>query len=135
MKRLLLMSALLILLAAPALGQDFVCPVAITDVRSVAGNVKVLFRNISPGVITEYDFILWFADFDEQVHFLPALAPDSQYRRVKAGRSAVVMYPAPETLDYTFSQVNAYLLRVAFADGNVWNDDGSHSCRLTALHE
>lgn len=80
------------------------------------------------------DFIVWFADFDEQVHFLPALA-ESDYRRIKAGRSAAVVYPAPETLDYTFSQVNAYVLRVAFADGNVWNDDGSHSCSLTALQE
>jgi hypothetical protein len=135
MKRLLLIPALMVLLVATALGQGPGCPVAITDVRSAAGNVKVLFRNTSPGVITEYDFILWVSDFDEQVHFLPALALDSQYRRVKAGRNAVVVYPAPETLDYTFSQVNAYVLRIAFADGNVWNDDGSHSCGLTALQE
>ncbi|HEX7286300.1 MAG TPA: hypothetical protein VF532_08965 [Candidatus Angelobacter sp.] len=135
MKRLLLIFALMVLLAAPALAQGPACPVAITDVRSLSGNVKVLFRNISPAEITEYDFIVWFADFDEQLHFLPALVPDSEYRRIKAGRGAVVVYPAPETLDYTFSQVNAYVLRVAFADGNVWNDDGSHSCSLTALQE
>jgi hypothetical protein len=133
MKRLFLTSGLLVLLTAAAFSQDSSCPISITDVRSLAGNMKVLFRNASRTDITEYEFVVWFVDFDAQTHFIPAVNPAP--RRIKSGQSAAAVYPAPETLDYTFSEANAYLLHVTFADGNVWNDDGSHNCRLSALQE
>jgi hypothetical protein len=133
MKRLLLIAGVLVLCSTALYSQDLACPISITDVRSVAGNMKVLFRNASQTEITEYEFVVWFVDFDEQTHFIPAVNPVP--RKIKAGRSAAAVYSAPETLDYTFSAANAYLLHVTFADGNVWNDDGSHGCRLSALQE
>lgn len=65
-------------------------------------------------------------------------APDVQDppdRGIDAGHNAVAAYPAPETLEFTFSVANAYILQVTFADGAVWNDDGSHACSMAALQE
>jgi len=128
-----LIFALSALLTATALGQDSTCPVKITDVRSFAGNVSVLFRNATRTEIADYDFVVWFVDYDEQMHFLPDGNPPT--RGIKAGRNAVAIYPAPETLEFTFSVANAYLLHVTFADGAVWNDDGSHACSMASLQE
>lgn len=133
MKRAFLIFALCALLNATALGQDSGCPVKITDVRSIAGKVSVLFRNTSQNEIAAYDFIVWFVDSEEQTHFLPP--PDPPDRGIKAGRGAVTVFSAPETLEFTFSVANAYLLHVTFADGAVWNDDGSHACSMASLQE
>lgn len=132
MKRLLL-SSFLVLFTTAAFSQGPSCPISIKDLRSVAGNMKVLFRNAGHTTITEYQFVIWFVDLDEQIHFIPAVNP--AHHPIKAGRNAVAVYSAPETLDYAFLHANAYVLHVAFADGNIWNDDGSHSCSLTALQE
>ena len=135
MKRSLLLLGLLILLEAAALALDTSCPVKITDVRNIAGTVRLLFRNTSRLEIIEYEFVVWFVDSDKQVHFLPVLAQDPATLPVTAGASAVVVYPAPEMLQYTFSVANAYLLRATFTGGTAWNDDGSHACKLAALQE
>ena len=135
MKRMLVIFGLWVLLSATALGQDLSCPVKITDVRSIAGDVRLLFRNTSGIEITEYEFVVWFVDSEEQIHFLPVLDRDPTYRRVKAGRNAVAVYPASEMLQSTFSVLNAYILHVAFTGGAVWNDDGSHGCSMAALQE
>ena len=79
--------------------------------------------------------MVWFVDSNQQVHFLPVLAQDPATRRVTAGASAIVVYPAPEMQQYTFSVANAYLLRATFTDGAIWSDDGSHACNLAALQE
>ncbi len=135
MKRVLLIFGLWVLLNATAFGQDAVCPIKITDVRHVRDHLTVLFRNTSKIDITEYAFIVWFVDHEGQMHFVPDPDPGLTGRVVKPGKSAFLYFPAPETLEFTFSVANAYLLHVTFADGAVWNDDGSHACSMAALQE
>lgn len=133
MKRNILIFALCVLLDAAALGQTD-CPVKITDVRNVRDYFSVLFQNTSGTDITGYKFVVWFVDLEGRTHFVPDASPVTA-RVIKPGKNASMKYPAPETLDFAFTIANAYVLHAEFADGSVWNDDGSHTCRIAALQE
>lgn len=134
MKRLLLLFGLSLLLTGTVFSQEANCPVKIADVRHVRDDLTILFRNTARRDITEYAFVVWFGDSEGQMHFVPDPDPGAG-RIIKAGKSAIAVYPAPETLQFTFSVASAYLLQVTFANGAVWTDDGSHACNLSALQE
>ncbi|MGZ4887686.1 MAG: hypothetical protein ACXWBH_00800 [Candidatus Angelobacter sp.] len=119
-------------MSTTAFGHGSACPVQITDIRNVGNTVSVLFRNTSQAEMTKYEFVVWFVDFAGETHFLPVLVAR---KHLRAGRqSGKLVLPAAE-LQLSFSLAHAYPLHVSFADGSVWNDDGSHSCSTTALQE
>lgn len=134
MKRNILIFALCALLDTAALGQTG-CPIKITDVSNIRDYFTVLFQNNSSTEITGYTFVVWFVDLEGRTHFVPEPVPGDTARTVKPGKSASVNYPAPETLELAFPIANAYVLHAEFADGSVWNDDGSHACRIATLQE
>lgn len=131
MTRATFILALLAAMSATAFGQGSACPVQITDIRNVGNTVSVLFRNTSHAEMTKYEFVVWFVDFAGETHFLPVLVAR---KHLRAGQSGKLVLPAAE-LQLSFSLAHAYPLHVSFADGSVWNDDGSHSCSTTALQE
>lgn len=134
MKHNLLIFALCVVLDAAAFGQT-ACPIKITDVRNVRDYFSVLFQNTSGAEVTGYTFVVWFTDLEGRTHFVSDTSPGNAARVISPGKNASVKYPAPETLEFAFTMANAYLLHAEFADGSVWNDDGSHACRIAALQE
>jgi hypothetical protein len=74
-------------------------------------------------------------DLKGRTHFVPGPAPGDTTRAVTSGKNAPVNYPAPETLEFALTVANAYVLHAEFADGSVWNDDGSHACWVATLQE
>lgn len=134
MKRNILIITLWVLLDAVALSQT-ACPIKITDVRNIRDYFSVLFQNTSGADITQYAFVVSFVDLEGRTHFVPEPAPGDPTRTLKPGKNASVNYPAPETLEFAFPIANAYVLHAEFADGSVWNDDGSHACRIATLQE
>ncbi len=131
MTRAIFILALLAAMSTTAIGQDSACPVQITDIRNMGNTVSVFFRNNSHAEMTRYEFVVWFADFAGEPHFLPVLLA---HKHLRAGQSGKLELSANE-LQLSFSLAHAYPLHVSFADGSVWNDDGSHSCSTTALQE
>ena len=131
MTRTIFILTLLAAVSTTAFGQDTACPVQITDIRAVGKTVSVLFSNTSHSEMTGYEFVVWFVDFAGETHFLPVLLA---HKHLRAGQSSKVVLPADEP-QLSFSLAHAYPLHVSFADGSVWNDDGSHSCSSTALQE
>jgi hypothetical protein len=131
MTRTVFILTLLADVSTTAFCQDSACSVQITDIRNVGKTVSVLFSNTSHAEMTGYEFVVWFVDFAGKTHFLPVLL---SRKHLKAGQSGKLVLPADEP-QLSFSLAHAYLLHVSFADGSVWNDDGSHSCSSTALQE
>ena len=131
MTRAIFLLALLAAISTTAFSQDTPCPLHITDIRAVGKTVSVLFSNTSHAEMTGYEFVVWFVDFAGETHFLPVLLA---HKHLKAGQSGKLVLPADEP-QLSFSLAHAYPLHVSFADGSVWNDDGSHSCSSTALQE
>lgn len=134
MKRNILIFALCALMDVAALGQT-TCPVKITYVSNIRDYFTILFQNSSGADITGYVFVVWFVDLEGRTHFVQDTSPGNVARVVKPGKGAIVKYPAPETLEFAFTMANAYVLHAEFADGSVWNDDGSHACRVATLQE
>jgi hypothetical protein len=131
MTRAILVLALLAAISTPVFSQNTACPAQITDIRNVGKTVSVFFHNTSHAEMTEYEFVVWFVDFAGETHFLPVLLA---HKHLRAGQSGKLELSANEP-QLSFSLAHAYPLHVSFADGSVWNDDGSHSCSTTALQE
>jgi hypothetical protein len=120
-----------ILLGLPVMAQEQSCPVTISDVRNVAMTVTVLFTNTTQIGISRAEFVVALVDSNGGEHYLPLI---ESRKRLKPGENgtASISASAPQL---AVTQARAYLLDVTFANGTAWNDDGSHSCRLTAQQE
>lgn len=129
--RHILYICVLTLLSLPVMGQES-CPVKITDVRNVAMTVTVLFTNTSQSTIERVDFVVVLLDSKSGERYLPLI---ESHKRLSPGEGGSATISVSEAQQLSTVQARAYLLDVTLADGNVWNDDGSHACNLTAQQE
>lgn len=131
MKLALLISILVMVLSGSALSQES-CPVQVTDVRNINAGVTVVLKNNS-AAITSYEFGIFFSDFEGRTYIFPF--PLVRKDNLAAGQSRTASFPTLDSLQFLFPEAGAYLLKVSFADGSSWADDGSRQCSITALQE
>lgn len=124
----------LFLAAVPAVfAQSEPCPLKVTDVRNVEASLEVLFTNSSSSPVSSFEFGMSFRDIEGQTLSLPF--PLLRTQTVKPGQSRLAIFPTLESLQFLFPEASAYLLKVSFADGSSWADDGSRACGITSLQE
>ena len=133
MKSIFLRLSILVMLSGICFAQESGCPLQITEVRNIEQSMFISFRNTTSRDIKSYEFDVSFVDVFGKTHNFPF--PLLHNERIAAGTTRVTAFPSADTLDFLFPILDASLFKVTFADGSIWNDDGSHDCGLSALQE
>jgi hypothetical protein len=110
------------------------CPISIHQSRIMfrvernAQVLKIAYRNVSPVYIIGAKFGLEL--MDSTGDFSPYLTDESDSERVKPNGNSVPTWDLL-TINRESSGYRITVLKVAFSDGTVWQDDGTNKCRVT----
>jgi hypothetical protein len=133
MKHLVLAIAMVLGASIPLLSQNPACPIQPTLVKDVNSQISVEFVNMAAKQLQNYQFRLVFFDVNGGQHVFPLnlkgnLPVQARGRRAQVWNNALAN-------QFLFPWAEAYVQHAVFADGTVWNDNGTHACRIVSGQE
>jgi hypothetical protein len=113
--------------------QSTSCPVQPTLVKDANAQISIDFTNNSAKQLQQYQFALEFFDVAGEEHFFPEVLSDNT--RLRGGAHREVVWASRFSNNFLYPRARAYVVRVMFADGSTWSDNGTRSCSVTSGQE
>jgi len=124
---------LLALATLPLSAQTNSCPLQPVLVKNLASQISVSLQNTSGKQIASYHVGITFYDVNGKSHVFPHSFSDNIAMQSHGKRTAI--WHSPNSHQFLFPLVQAYLLDATFTDETGWTDDGSHACSVISAQE